>query len=276
MEPLTRISTLEIPRTRQNILWQTYSRTDDLQTGRFTCNGVSVVIEVPTGSTVLFPTDFGLSLLHHSADQWTRGAVDRMLDLGAGSGLYSIYALLAGVRHVTALDIDPACEEVIRRNAALNSIPQSCIEFVNDDIRNYSPRERFDLVTANPPHMPAVDAGAAPATDNSTALVGGPDGREFYNELPEVFDAALTRYGMGFLDHSSLCSPRVTERMLNRRGLTAEFLGHTELDLPMGTLGDGDKAAILATIVRLDIDEGARRSAQEGRVVASAMKITRQ
>lgn len=275
VKPLTQVPILEIPRARQNFLWHTYSRTDDLQTGRFSCNGVTVVIEVPIGSTVLFPTDFGLSLLYHSADQWLSGPGDRMLDLGAGSGIYSIYALLAGVRHVTALDVDPACEEIIRRNAALNSIPQSRIDFINADIRNFSPGERFDLVTANPPHMPAVDVDAPAAADNSTALVGGRDGREFYDELPEMFDAALERDGVGFLDHSSLCSSRVTERMLNRRGLTAECLGHTELDLPMGTLGVGDQAAILATIARLDIEDDARQSAQEGRVVASAMKVTR-
>ncbi|MCL2587926.1 MAG: 50S ribosomal protein L11 methyltransferase [Oscillospiraceae bacterium] len=46
----------------------------------------------------------------------------QVLDLGCGSGILSIAALLLGVAHVTACDIDPKAPDVVRSNAALNGL----------------------------------------------------------------------------------------------------------------------------------------------------------
>jgi len=45
-----------------------------------------------------------------------------VLDVGCGSGILSIAALLLGASHVTALDIDPLAIKITRENMALNRI----------------------------------------------------------------------------------------------------------------------------------------------------------
>jgi len=47
---------------------------------------------------------------------------DRVIDLGCGSGILSIAALLLGAERAAGVDIDPVAEKVARENAALNGI----------------------------------------------------------------------------------------------------------------------------------------------------------
>ncbi|HZT96293.1 MAG TPA: 50S ribosomal protein L11 methyltransferase [Chloroflexota bacterium] len=53
-----------------------------------------------------------------------------VVDLGAGSGLLSMAALLAGAAEVRAVEQDPIAQEVIRLNAALNGLPPPHISSV--------------------------------------------------------------------------------------------------------------------------------------------------
>ncbi len=47
---------------------------------------------------------------------------ERVLDLGSGSGILSITALLLGAAQATGVDIDPKAEDVARENAAINGL----------------------------------------------------------------------------------------------------------------------------------------------------------
>ncbi len=47
---------------------------------------------------------------------------ERVLDLGSGSGILSIAALLLGAGTATGVDIDPKAEDIARENAALNGL----------------------------------------------------------------------------------------------------------------------------------------------------------
>ena len=47
---------------------------------------------------------------------------ERVLDLGSGSGILSITAVLLGAAHATGVDIDPKAEDIARENAAINQI----------------------------------------------------------------------------------------------------------------------------------------------------------
>ncbi len=47
---------------------------------------------------------------------------DRVLDVGCGSGVLAIAAVLFGAREVTAIDIDPVAVEVTLENAAVNGV----------------------------------------------------------------------------------------------------------------------------------------------------------
>ncbi len=48
---------------------------------------------------------------------------DRVLDVGCGSGILSLAALLCGARSALGIDIDPAAARVSKENAALNPFP---------------------------------------------------------------------------------------------------------------------------------------------------------
>ena len=47
---------------------------------------------------------------------------ETVLDLGSGSGILSITALLLGASHATGVDVDPKAEDIARENAAINGI----------------------------------------------------------------------------------------------------------------------------------------------------------
>ena len=75
--------------------------------------------------------------------------IESVIDLGTGTGLLAVAAAKLGVRHVTALDINPLACEVARRNVARNSC-DSVVEVVQADLNRALPDlHGYDLVIAN-------------------------------------------------------------------------------------------------------------------------------
>ena len=54
-----------------------------------------------------------------------------VLDMGCGSGILSIAALMLGAKHVTAVDIDQLATKIARENAELNHIPEEQLEIMD-------------------------------------------------------------------------------------------------------------------------------------------------
>ena len=78
----------------------------------------------------------------------------RVLDLGCGSGILGIGALLLGCRSCTSCDIDPKAPDVAIGNAALNNIGEDRFKvYAGDIIRDRSLRNMlgtgYDIVLAN-------------------------------------------------------------------------------------------------------------------------------
>lgn len=74
----------------------------------------------------------------------------KFLELGAGSGLISIFAAQRGAR-VTASDISPAAVENVRFNARQNGAEITVIE---SDLFDRIPAQIFDMIIINPPYYP--------------------------------------------------------------------------------------------------------------------------
>ena len=79
---------------------------------------------------------------------------ERVLDLGSGSGILSITALLLGAAHATGVDIDPKAEDIARQNAAINALHADRFTAVTGDvIADKAMMERlgsgYDIVLAN-------------------------------------------------------------------------------------------------------------------------------
>jgi len=89
------------------------------------------------------------------------GAGQAVLELGCGSGAVLILlAARTSAGRLNGLEIQPALADLARRNVALNNLADR-VEIIQHDLRReIDPApERFDLVVANPPYLPA-DAGS--------------------------------------------------------------------------------------------------------------------
>ena len=71
----------------------------------------------------------------------------RILDVGTGSGILAITALLLGAGAVTGIDIDPLAVKVAAENAAMNGVGSRFIGRHGDLAKDVS--GTFDLITAN-------------------------------------------------------------------------------------------------------------------------------
>ena len=70
-----------------------------------------------------------------------------VLDIGCGSGILSIAAVLLGAERATGIDIDPVAVKVARENAALNGLSEKT-EFLVGNL-NEKITSRYSVVCAN-------------------------------------------------------------------------------------------------------------------------------
>ena len=132
---------------------------------------------------------------------------EKVLDLGCGSGILGIGALLLGCAHVTGCDIDPKAPEVAAANAALNGFYDDKFTVCAGDILADAGLRRrlgtgYDIVLANIVADVIIPLAAlAPAflTPGGTFVCSGIiDGRE------DEVAAALTRAGFTVTAHDTL------------------------------------------------------------------------
>lgn len=122
--------------------WEEYSNNDE-----------RVVLEIDPASSFGTgqhnTTKLCLELLEESLNSG-----DRVLDLGCGSGILSIGAMLLGASEITAVDIEQNAVETAIENAKKNNISQEkYTAYCGDIISNHELCEKiggeYDLITAN-------------------------------------------------------------------------------------------------------------------------------
>ncbi len=182
---------------------------------------------------VLFPTDVGLSLvtaLDHDRSVVLAGK--RVLDVGCGSGLYTIAALAEGAATVSALDVSAACVATTLDNVAANDLNIDAVQPLMADLAEVEVTEPWDVVLANPPHFP-YDPIYATSDGLQTALVGGADGRVVYDALLSRLDDLLSPGGILVLAHSSLTGIGRTAAELTTRGYACATALVVAMDMPL-------------------------------------------
>lgn len=75
---------------------------------------------------------------------------NRVLDIGCGSGLIAIMAAQRCDAQITGVEIDADAAAQAQENVD-NTAWAKRIEIINCDIKNYTPKERFDAIVSNPP-----------------------------------------------------------------------------------------------------------------------------
>ncbi len=106
---------------------------------------------------------------------------ERVLDLCTGSGIQALQ-VAARATSVVAVDIGPRAVAMARTNALLND--SRCVEVRCGDLYGPARGDRFDLIIANPPFVPARTRGPAYHS-------GGPRGDRVLRRVVEGWEAHL-------------------------------------------------------------------------------------
>lgn len=142
----------------------------------------------------------------------------RVLDPFTGSGVLAIAAAQAG-GEVTAVDVSRRAAICAWVNARLNGVR---LRARRGDMFAPVAGERFDVVVANPPYLPAADD--SPPRGAARAWDAGSDGRAILNRLCREVGGMLAPGGELLLVHSTVCDAHSTDALLSEHGLEVEVI----------------------------------------------------
>lgn len=143
-------------------------------------------LEFEVNENVLIPRADTEVLVEEVIKKAKAGA--KILEIGTGSGCIAI-SLAKNIKNaeVSAVDISIAALDVAKRNAAANSVD---IEFIQADIFEWEPKEKYDIIVSNPPYISTLDIlDLEPNVrdyEPHLALDGGDDGLKFYRRIAEL------------------------------------------------------------------------------------------
>ena len=148
-----------------------------------------------------------------------------VLDIGAGTGIQAIKAVLAGAKEVDAVDIYGPAVECSKYNARLNEVNVNVWE---SDLFDNIPKKQYDLIIAN---LPIVDYPEQEIRLHSLFDPGFEYHKRFFKEAKEY----LTKKGIITLTHADLQGRETfdnLEQLAEKNGLNwriddlIEALGH--------------------------------------------------
>ncbi|KNB54055.1 HemK2/MTQ2 family protein methyltransferase [Streptomyces caatingaensis] len=151
----------------------------------------------------------------------------RVLDLGTGSGVLAVAAARHGAGHVTAVDVSARAVLTARCNGLLAG---HRIRVLRGDLLAPVAGERFDLVLANPPYVPAPSA-RNPPRGSARTHDAGEDGRLLLDRLCAGVAAVLAPSGVLLLVHSGLSGTDDTLKLLADAGLRADVTHRAHVPL---------------------------------------------
>lgn len=158
------------------------------------------------------------------SDTWLLAAAARrqprlrgglVLDLCTGSGAVAITAARAGARSVTAVDVSRRAVWTVRLNAALNGVR---VDARCGDLFAAVGAERFDVVCANPPYLPAEGDGM-PDRGADRHTEAGWSGRALLDRIIADAPAHLFPGGVLLVIHSSVNGEAATLDRMRAAGL---------------------------------------------------------
>ncbi len=116
------------------------------------------------------------------------GAGGNVLDLCSGVGTQALMCARSAA-HVTAVEIEPLAAKLFWANAAMNELSEK-VELLNGDLLEPVAGRNFDLISCNPPFMPA-----APGVRLPRFADGGGDGLGIVRRLMAGLPKALAPGG---------------------------------------------------------------------------------
>lgn len=174
------------------------------------------------------------------------------LDLCTGNGAAAVAVAGRGPRSVTAVDLSARSVWSARLNAALAG---RRIRALRGDLYAPVSGHTFDLVTANPPYIPA-GSDALPRHTSGRCWDGGLDGRTLVDRICRGAIEVLRPGGSLLLVHSHVTGEDRTATLLADSGLDVEVVGRCRL--PFGPVMRARRAALTTSghLAAADFDEG--------------------
>jgi len=144
----------------------------------------------------------------------------RVLDVGTGGGALALAAAAAGAASVTAVDLSRRSVLTARLNSRLH---RAHLDVRRGDLFAPVAGERFDLVLANPPYVPAA-TDDLPRYRTARCWDAGVDGRAVLDRICADVAAVLAEDGVLLLTQSVLAGEEPTLQRLRAAGLEAEVV----------------------------------------------------
>lgn len=143
---------------------------------------------------------------------------DKVLEIGTGTGIVSIYASLK-CKSVTSTDINPHALKCAENNVKLNN--RKNVKIIESDLFE-NINEKYDLVLFNTPYLP-VSMEEHVDDDYSKAWDGGENGREVIDRFIKEAPNYLRENGRIQLVQSSFSNNEKTIEEFKKMGLKSEI-----------------------------------------------------
>ncbi|MFF0413229.1 HemK2/MTQ2 family protein methyltransferase [Kitasatospora sp. NPDC004745] len=166
----------------------------------------------------VYPPQGDTELLAHCVRREPLDGSSRVLDLCTGTGAVALAAARRGAR-VTAVDVSTRAVATAWCNTRLH---HRRVRLHRGDLLAPVAGQRFDLVTANPPYVPAGPGRDGPGRGAALAWDAGPYGRLVLDRICRTAPRVLTRGGVLLLVQSTLADVPATLAVLRAAGLRAD------------------------------------------------------
>lgn len=156
------------------------------------------------------------------ADQIPYYTSKKTLDMGTGCGILALISAESS-QEVVATDINPFAVNCTKKNAELNGLNHKIDVLAGDLFDPIGKKEKFDLITFNPPYLPIPNT----STEGDylcSAWDGGSDGRLVTDRFLDQIPRFLKKDGTVLLVQSSHSGIQSTVNKIYRSNLKAEIV----------------------------------------------------
>jgi len=177
-------------------------------------------VEIAVFDNVYPPSDDSTLLANAITEADAKGK--NALDMGCGTGIQGLDALLLGAEKCTFSDIDENALANARENAENNGFGKKAF-FKKSNLFSALKGKKFWLIIFNPPY---VDSGKEKKWHDTD---GGKKGRETLDAFLKQAKAHLLKDGKAFFVQSSLNGEVKTKRLLKKCGFSSEIVARKRI-----------------------------------------------